>query len=86
MKRDVYKFLSGMFAGFAIEHAMVAVFISQGALGQPNYFGRDWGAGSAWAGAALYLAISLVLGYLGWRSADSSRSVIAKTMKSTVED
>lgn len=69
MRRDVYKFLSGMFAGFAIEHALVAVYISQGVLNQPYYFGREWGAGSGWFGAVLYSAISLSLGYLGWRSA-----------------
>ncbi len=69
MRRDVYKFLTGMFAGFAIEHALVAVYISQGVLNQPHFFGREWGAGSGWFGAVLYSAISLWLGYLGWRSA-----------------
>lgn len=68
MKRDVYKFLSGMFAGFAIEHALIAVFIAQGALKQPMYFGREWGAQSAWFGAAMYLALCVWLGYLGWRT------------------
>lgn len=67
MRRDVYKFLSGMFAGFAIEHALIAVFMSQGSFGPTHYFGRDWGPGSAWFGAAFYLAICLALGYRGWR-------------------
>lgn len=68
MRRDVYKFLSGMFAGFAVEHALIAVFIAQGVLNQPHYFGRDWGAGSGVIGAVFYLALCLWLGYLGWRS------------------
>ena len=72
-----------MFAGFAIEHALIAVFISQGALNQTHYFGRDWGAGSAWFGAGLYLALSLWLGYLGWRSAKSPASANTQTTKPT---
>lgn len=83
MRRDVYKFLSGMFTGFAIEHALIAVFISQGGLNQPHYFGREWGPGSAWFGAALYLALGLWLGYLGWRSATSRASANTQTTKST---
>jgi len=68
VKRDVLKFASGMFAGFAIEHALIAVFIAQGALDQPHYFGREWGPQSAWFGAALYLALCTWLAYLGWRT------------------
>lgn len=83
MRRDVYKFLSGMFAGFAIEHALIAVFISNGGLNQPHYFGRDWGAGSAWFGAVLYLALTLWLGYLGWRSPKSPASANTQTTKPT---
>ncbi len=73
MKRDVYKFLSGLFAGFAIEHALVAVFISQGTLNQPHFLGTEWPDWSAWIGAAFYAAISLWVGYLGWRSERSPR-------------
>ena len=83
MRRDVYKFLSGMFAGFAIEHALVAVYISQGVLNQPHFFGREWGAGSGWFGAVLYLALGLGLGYLGWRSAKSPASANTQTTKPT---
>lgn len=70
MKRDVYKFLCGMVAGFAIEHAMIAVFTS----GELHYFGRDWDPSWGWLGAVLYSAISLWLGYLGWRPAKSPTS------------
>ena len=73
MRRDVYKFLCGLFAGFSIEHAVMAVYMAQGALGQTHMFGRDWGTGSAWFGAALYGVVSLVLGYLGWRPVASPR-------------
>jgi len=68
VKRDVCKFLSGMFVGFAIEHALIAVFILQGVVNQPHFFGREWGPQSAWFGAAMYLALSIWFGYLGWRT------------------
>lgn len=45
--------------------------MAQGALSQPHMFGREWGAGWGWVGAALYGAISIWLGYLGWRSVPS---------------
>ena len=82
MKRDAFKFLSGMFAGFAIEHAVIAVFIAQGDVGKPHYFGREWGAGSGLLGAVLYSAIGLWLGYLGWRSVRSPAEANTTTTKS----
>ena len=63
-----------MCVGFAIEHELIAVFISEGAMREPRYFGRDWWAGSGWFGAVLYSAIGLRLGYLGWRSAQPPAS------------
>lgn len=71
MKRDIYKFMSGMFTGFAVEHAVIALYMSQGVLNQPNLFGREWGPGSGWLGALLYTILSLWLGYLGWRPVES---------------
>ena len=68
VRRDVFKFVSAVFAGFAVEHALIAVFIAQGALNQPHYFGREWGPQSAVFGAAMYLALSIWLGWLGWRT------------------
>ncbi len=70
MRRDLYKFLSGLFAGLAVEHAVLAVCLAQGVLNQPQFFGRDWGAASGVFGAALYLILSLSMGYLGWRKSD----------------
>ena len=64
-----------MFAGFAIEHALIAVYMAQGTLNPPHVFGREWGAESGWVGAAFYVALSLWLGYLGWRSSKSPSGV-----------
>lgn len=65
--REIVKFLSGMFAGFAIEHAVIAIYLSAGVFDLPRFMGRQWPDWSPWLGAALYGAISIWLGYLGWR-------------------
>ncbi|MFM8598615.1 MAG: hypothetical protein ACKOB8_06365 [Mycobacterium sp.] len=67
MKRDILKFLSGLFAGFAIEHAVIAMYVVAGVFGLPRFMGRQWPDWSPWLGAALYGAVSIWLGYLGWR-------------------
>ena len=67
MRRDIFKFLSGLFAGFAIEHAVIAMYLQAGVLDLPEFMGRQWPDWSPWLGAALYAAISVWLGYLGWR-------------------
>jgi len=80
MKREVFKFLSGFLAGAGVVHANIGFGIATGMFNEPHYLGRTWSAGSLWAGAAVYLLASLVLGYFGWRSrgvagrADSGRA------------
>ena len=67
MRREILKFLSGMFTGFAVEHAVIAIYLQVGALDLPEFMGRQWADWSPWLGAALYAAVSVWLGYLGWR-------------------
>lgn len=68
MKREVYKFVSGAFAGLAYAHAAYGVAISSGVMSEPVFRGRRWGAKYAWIEAATYAAISVGLGYAGWRA------------------
>lgn len=72
MRREILKFLSGLFAGFAIEHAVIAMYLSAGVFELPAIMGRQWPDWSPWLGAALYGAISIWLGYLGWRKAGTA--------------
>lgn len=72
MKRDVFKFLSGLFAGFAIAHAVIAIYHSAGLFDLTQIMGRQWPDWSPWLGAALYGAISVWLGYLGWRNSGAA--------------
>ena len=67
MRRDLLKFLSGMFAGFAVEHAVIAIYMATGVFDLPRFLGRSWPDWSPWLGALLYGAVSVWLGYLGWR-------------------
>ena len=40
---------------------------------EPHYLGRTWRAASFWIAAALYLVVSVLLGYLGWKGSRSER-------------
>lgn len=68
MNREVSKFLSGAFAGIAYAHAGYAVAASSGIIDEPIFLGRKWGVGFMWTEAVVYTAISVALGYVGWRS------------------
>ena len=73
MKREVCKFFSGSFAALAYAHAAYAVATSRGIINEPVFLGRRWGVGYMWTEAAVYSAVSLVLGYVGWRSKAPAR-------------
>ncbi len=68
MKREVSKFFSGAFAALAYVHAAYAVATSRSIINEPVFLGRRWGVGYMWTEAAVYSAVSLALGYLGWIS------------------
>ncbi len=64
----MYKFLAGLFAGFAITHLGFALFADMNSL---ELFGRTWSAGYVWAEVVLYSALTLLFAYLGWRATTS---------------
>jgi hypothetical protein len=64
----MYKFLAGLFAGFAITHLGFALFADMNSL---RFFGRTWNAGYIWAEVVLYSALTLLFAYLGWRTKTS---------------
>jgi len=68
MKREVCKFFSGSFAALAYAHAVYAVATSRGIVNEPVFMGRRWGVRHMWTEAAVYSAVSLALGYVGWTS------------------
>ena len=68
MKRDVFTFLCGMAAAASFGHIGYAVATARGAISVPIWRGREWGVGKMLIEAVIYGAISVVLGYLGWRS------------------
>ena len=68
MKREVCKFFSGSFAALAYVHAAYAVATARGIINEPVFLGRKWGVGYMWTEAAVYSAVSLALGYVGWIS------------------
>ncbi len=68
MKREVCKFFSGSFAALAYVHAAYAVATDRGIINEPVFLGRRWGVGYMWTEAAVYSAVSLALGYVGWIS------------------
>ena len=68
MKREVSKFFSGAFAGFAFAHVGFAIAVATGIFDEPIVLGRTWSVGYAWTEAVIYAAISVALGYAGWRS------------------
>ena len=71
MKREVCKFFSGSFAALAYAHAAYAVATSRGIINEPVFLGRRWGVGYMWTEAAVYSAVSLVLGYVGCSKAQT---------------
>ena len=66
MNREACKFFAGSFAALAYAHAAYAVATSSGAINEPVFLGRRWGVGYMWTEAAVYSAISVALGYVGW--------------------
>jgi len=66
MSREACKFFSGSFAALAYVHAAYAVAASRGIINEPVFLGRRWGVGFMWTEAAIYSALGLTLGYLGW--------------------
>lgn len=71
-RREFFKFLCGFFAGAGLVHANMGIAIATGMFNEPRYLGHTWSATALWIGAAGYLVVALVLGYLGWRPAGSS--------------
>jgi hypothetical protein len=45
----------------------------RGIINEPVFLGRRWGVGYMWTEAAVYSAVSLVLGYVGWSSKAPAR-------------
>ncbi len=68
MNREVSKFFCGAFAGIAYAHAGYAIAASSGIIDEPIFLGRKWGVGFMWTEAVVYAAVSVALGYRGWRS------------------
>ncbi len=73
MNREVCKFFSGSFAALAYAHAAYAVVTSRGIINEPVFLGRRWGVGYMWTEAAVYSAVSLALGYIGWAAKPQER-------------
>ena len=67
-RRELYKFLCGFLAGAGVVHANMGFAIAAGIFDEPRYLGHTWSATALWIGAALYLLVSVVVGYLGWRN------------------
>lgn len=66
MNREACKFFSGTFAGLGYAHAAYAVATSHGVINEPVFLGRRWGVGFMWTEAAIYTALALALGRIGW--------------------
>jgi hypothetical protein len=67
MKRDIFKFLCGVMAAASFGHVGYAVAITRGTISVPIWRGREWGVGKMLAEAVVWGALSVGLGYLGWR-------------------
>lgn len=67
MNREACKFFAGSSAALAYAHAAYAVATSSGVVDEPVFLGRRWSVGYMWTEAAVYSALSVTLGYLGWR-------------------
>ena len=66
MNREACKFFSGSFAALGYAHAAYAVATSRGIINEPVFLGRRWGVGFMWTEAAIYTALALALGRIGW--------------------
>jgi hypothetical protein len=66
MNREACKFFSGSFAALGYAHAAYAVATSRGIINEPVFLGRRWGVGFMWSEAAIYTALALALGRIGW--------------------
>lgn len=73
-KREFFKFLCGFLAGAGVVHANMGFGIASGMFNEPHYLGHTWSAASLWIGAAVYLVVSAVFGFLGWRRQPGSQS------------
>ena len=65
----MYRFLAGLFCGFAIVHLGCALFVDMDSL---KLFGRNWSIGAVWGEFVVYSALTLIFAYLGWRTKTSS--------------
>jgi hypothetical protein len=68
VNRELSKFLAGSVAGLAFVHVAYAVTASVGITDEPVFFGKKWKVKYMWTEAAVYAAVSLALGYVGWFS------------------
>ena len=64
--RSMYRFLAGLFAGFAITHLGYALFADMKSL---QFFGRTWSSGFVWGEVVIYTALMVLFAYLGWSKA-----------------
>lgn len=64
----MYKFLAGLFAGFALTHLGYALF---GDMDSLRFFGRTWSVGFVSGEVVVYSALTLLFAYLGWRTKTS---------------
>lgn len=67
MKRDIFKFFSGVAAAASFGHIAAAIATARGMISVPIWRGREWGIGKMVIEAVVYGAIGAGLGYLGWR-------------------
>ena len=84
MNREVCKFFSGSFAALGYAHAAYAVATSRGIINEPVFLGRRWGVGFMWSEAAIYSALALALGYVGWGSESKEQLQSAQGTKPAV--
>ncbi len=67
----MYRFLAGLFAGFAITHLGFALFADMNSL---QFMGRTWSAGYIWGEVVVYSALALLFSYLGWGKMTSAKT------------
>lgn len=70
----MYRFLAGLFGGFAIIHLVCALFVDMNSL---KLFGRTWSTGFVWGEVVVYSGLTLLFAYLGWRTKTSSEATRA---------